>query len=180
MAAFAGGLASASGQKRERIALGLVETRKPWAPHFSPLRSRLAAAVLGGLAAAAVGSIAWASIPDSDGVITACVKSAGQVTIIDEEAGEACKGTEQRLRWESEATPSNPQTVFALSALNSEIHRFAEVLCPAETFVTGGGASISGEISGPSAWAKLALLRSAPMKGGISNPAAGRMGRVGG
>jgi hypothetical protein len=61
-------------------------------------RSRLAAAMLGALAATAVGSIAWAGIPDNEGVIHGCYKNAnGALRVIDIDAGGACSQSETAI-----------------------------------------------------------------------------------
>jgi len=64
--------------------------------------------VLGGLVAVAMvgGGIAYASIPNADGAITACYnKSSGQLRVIDADAGQSCKPTENALQWEQAADP---------------------------------------------------------------------------
>src|SRR5262245_22571213 len=69
-------------------------------------RSRLFAALAGALAMAAFGSIAWASIPDSAGVIHGCYDtSTGALRVIDNTRGDACSTTEQGLDWQSSASP---------------------------------------------------------------------------
>jgi hypothetical protein len=52
--------------------------------------------------------IAWAMIPSSSGVITACyTKKDGSLRVIDAEAGDACKAKETTLTW-NQAGPSPP------------------------------------------------------------------------
>ena len=62
-------------------------------------RSRFLAALLGVVAIAGGGSIAWADIPDS-GVINGCYKTAsGGLRVIDKSAGGACNSSETSLTW---------------------------------------------------------------------------------
>jgi hypothetical protein len=53
-------------------------------------------------------AVAVASIPSSDGVFTACVKSDGTLRLIDAEAGATCKANERTITW-SEIGPAGPQ-----------------------------------------------------------------------
>jgi len=76
---------------------------------FSLLRSRplvLGAVVCVGLAA---GGVAWATIPDSGGVIHACYqKNSGQLRVIDPSTGDSCSNAEKSLSW-SQTGPTGPQ-----------------------------------------------------------------------
>jgi hypothetical protein len=69
--------------------------------------NRFLPAVLGAAAVAAAGSIAWATVPDAEGVFHACVKKSGQLVLIDPDAGEACKKNETAASW-NHAGPSGP------------------------------------------------------------------------
>lgn len=63
-------------------------------------RARIVAAFL--LAASLIvgGSIAWASIPGSNNLVTACVTSAtGNVRIIDTDTGQTCTAAETKVSW---------------------------------------------------------------------------------
>jgi hypothetical protein len=52
------------------------------------------------LALAAAGGIAYASIPDSSGVIHSCYKTmSGDLRVIDSEAGQNCLASENSLHW---------------------------------------------------------------------------------
>ena len=64
------------------------------------------AALMGALA---VGGIAWATIPDSSGVIDGCyTKSSGSLRVIDTSAGQSCDTKrESPLRW-NETGPQGP------------------------------------------------------------------------
>jgi hypothetical protein len=52
------------------------------------------------------GGIAYASIPGADGTISACYnKTTGQLRVVDADAGQVCKTTENPLQWEQAADP---------------------------------------------------------------------------
>ena len=72
------------------------------------MKKLLLAASLGAAAMALAGSIAWATIPDATGVIHACVKKNGAVTLIDTEAGETCKKNQTATYW-NQTGPAGPQ-----------------------------------------------------------------------
>lgn len=74
-----------------------------------PKRARIAAiAALGAASALAVGSVAWASIPDTDGVIYACYNSSsGDVKIIDPARTSSCAKGFQALNW-NQTGPQGP------------------------------------------------------------------------
>jgi hypothetical protein len=61
-------------------------------------------AVLGAAVLAVGGSMAWAAIPDSGGVIHSCVKN-GAIRIIDTDTGASCKPGEQALPWNQTGPP---------------------------------------------------------------------------
>jgi hypothetical protein len=64
--------------------------------------------LLGLLAATLFGGVAWASIPDSNGVIHGCyLKRDGAVRVIDSEAGQRCTRQETRIDW-NETGPAGP------------------------------------------------------------------------
>ena len=65
------------------------------------------ATVAAGLAAG--GSVAYATIPDGNGVIHGCYqKQGGQLRVIDSGKGATCNGFEQALNW-SQTGPQGPQ-----------------------------------------------------------------------
>ena len=106
------------------------------------MRSQLASAVLGAAATLVVGSIAWASIPDSEGAIHACVKN-GVPRIVDTDAGEACKPAEQPLTWNQAGQPGalsgyQLRTGDAVT-LDPGTSGEASVSCPDGTRALGGG-----------------------------------------
>jgi hypothetical protein len=45
------------------------------------------------------GALAWASIPDSIGMVHACYTSNGTLRVIDSESGQTCKSNEKSLDW---------------------------------------------------------------------------------
>jgi len=70
--------------------------------------THILAAMLGAVAVAAAGSIAWASIPDQSGVIHGCYDtSTGALRVIDTDRGDMCSETEQSLDW-NQRGPSAP------------------------------------------------------------------------
>jgi hypothetical protein len=65
--------------------------------------------ITAGVAALAVsGGIAYATIPGSNGVISACVAKAGDLRVVDAEAGAQCKSGETTLSW-SQQGPKGEQ-----------------------------------------------------------------------
>src|SRR5207249_1561856 len=84
-------------------------TMKSWIMHRPLLRMLLVGTAL---FATATG-IALATIPGSDGVISACyvkdgLAGAGKVRVIDAQAGKVCKATENALSW-NQRGPQGPQ-----------------------------------------------------------------------
>lgn len=59
------------------------------------------------LAAVVAGSFAYAAIPSTNGVISACKDAKGSLKVIDAEAGQACSGNQQLLTW-NEQGPAGP------------------------------------------------------------------------
>jgi hypothetical protein len=47
----------------------------------------------------ATATVAAASIPSSEGIVTACAKQDGTIRLIDAEAGATCKANEQTVTW---------------------------------------------------------------------------------
>ena len=65
---------------------------------------------LAGVAAVALaGGVAYANIPDQDGIITACYKKAppnqGPLRVIDTEQGQKCTSAETQLQWNQVGQP---------------------------------------------------------------------------
>lgn len=55
--------------------------------------------------AVAVAGVSYASIPGSDGVITACKDAKGTLRVIDAEAGQTCSSNQQPLSWNQQGQP---------------------------------------------------------------------------
>jgi hypothetical protein len=69
-----------------------------------PVRKLLIGAAMAGTLLG-TGAIVGASIPSSQGKITACIKPGGATRIIDYEAGARCHSGEKRISWPSTQTP---------------------------------------------------------------------------
>jgi hypothetical protein len=69
-------------------------------------------AVLAAFAVLVLAGSAWASIPDSGGVIHACYKTTdtSKVRLIDTDAGQTCASNETALSW-SQTGPQGPQGI---------------------------------------------------------------------
>jgi hypothetical protein len=66
------------------------------------------AAALVVVVAIAVGGIAYASIPDANGVIHGCFhKNSGQLRVVDTDNGQACNPSEKALSW-NQTGPTGP------------------------------------------------------------------------
>jgi hypothetical protein len=59
-------------------------------------------------AAAAVAGVAYAAIPGSNGVVNACYAKAGDLRVIDAEAGAQCKSGETGLSWNQQGPKGDP------------------------------------------------------------------------
>jgi hypothetical protein len=81
------------------------------------------ATILASALVLAGGALAWASIPDSSGIIHGCYASNGTLRVVDSEAGQTCKSNEKSLDWsavkrtayegEGAAHLTGPNTVVA-------------------------------------------------------------------
>jgi hypothetical protein len=133
---------------------------------FRAMRKRLAvclAAVLLAIAAlvAAGMGIAYASIPDSSGVIHACYQSppphhGANLQVIDTDNGGSCGGGMVALTW-NQTGPQGPpgpepsgalvnlHIVQATTVLTPGGTDFARANCPSGEVATGGGFSTSGD-----------------------------------
>jgi hypothetical protein len=117
------------------------------------------------VAALTAGGIAFATIPDGEGVFHACVKDKnGAVRLIDPSnpgTKGQCKGNETAVSWNQTGPPGPPgdtgatgapgppgisgrETVTLASINNSVSPKEAALLCPAGKRVIGGGGSITG------------------------------------
>lgn len=70
-------------------------------------RGRLLGMIAGVVVGAAtISGIAWATIPDGNGVVHACyLVSNGQLRVIDTQTGQACRADEREIAW-SQASPA--------------------------------------------------------------------------
>jgi hypothetical protein len=122
-------------------------------------RSRRAWLVaVAGLACLAAGA-AFATIPDSNGVIHACYKSGGQLRVIDPDTG-SCGSNETALSWSVQGPPglTGLEVIEAESATSSETLQTATAICPAgKTVIGGGGVASPQSVSTP-----FALIGSRP------------------
>lgn len=109
-------------------------------PAIRHTRRAAAIAVAAAAFALAAGSLAFAAIPGSDGVITACYdKTNGQVRIID--ATKSCSKGESRIGWNQTGPQGVPGTPGAPGADGAD-GVVPDQSCPSGQFVTGvlGGA----------------------------------------
>jgi hypothetical protein len=106
------------------------------------MRTALCAALLGAAATLIVGSVAWATIPGADGAIHACAKN-GVPRIIDADAGESCKPSEESLDWNQAGQPGGVSGYQLLTGdaitLGPGAGGEASVTCPEGTRALGGG-----------------------------------------
>src|SRR5689334_16636774 len=65
------------------------------------------AVILGAVVAAAAVGAAYASIPDSTGVIHGCYDKAGNLRVIDPSAGQKCVGTDTAITWNRQGPQGN-------------------------------------------------------------------------
>jgi hypothetical protein len=71
---------------------------------------RLIQTVLAMAAVAAFASVAFAAIPSSNGLISACKTTDGAIKLIDKEAGQTCPGSQKLVEWNQQgpAGPAGP------------------------------------------------------------------------
>jgi hypothetical protein len=72
---------------------------KPHKPKRRWLRAGAAGAVLVSGLAVVTGALAFASIPDANGVFHGCVSTAGALRLIDTGKGQACRASETAVSW---------------------------------------------------------------------------------
>jgi hypothetical protein len=111
--------------------------------------------VLGAAALLAVAAVAGAAIPDSDdGEIHGCYqKNQGQLRVIDAQAGQACRASEEPLDWnqqgvQGEPGPRGPSDAFSrwhdteVAATDLAPPRLLELAVPDGNFATTGTAIV--------------------------------------
>jgi hypothetical protein len=126
--------------------------------------------VLGAAAVLAVGGVASAAIPDSDDQeIHGCYqKNQGQLRVIDAEAGDTCRPSEEPLTWNQEGPqgpagpegptgPRGPSDAFSrfhdaeVAATDLAAPRLLELPVPAGRFATTATAIVRNAGAGPAA-----------------------------
>ena len=118
--------------------------------------------VLGAAALLAVAAVAGAAIPDSDdGEIHGCFqKNQGQLRVIDAEAGQACRPSEESLVWNQEGVqgetgPRGPSDAFSrwhdpeLAATTLAAPRLLELAVPDGNFATTATAIVRNAGAAP-------------------------------
>jgi hypothetical protein len=128
------------------------------------LRRWAAPLVLGAAALLAVAAVAGAAIPDSDdGEIHGCYqKNQGQLRVIDSQAGQACRPSEESLVWNQEGVqgetgPRGPSDAFSrwhdpeLAAETLAAPRLLELAVPDGNFATTGTAIVRNAGAVPAA-----------------------------
>jgi hypothetical protein len=130
-------------------------------------RSRLASAsLISSVLLVLAGMVAFASIPDSAGVIHACYNTAaGTLRVIDSPT-QACRPSETAISWnqvgpsgaigpQGPQGPQGPSGVLGLqvvnttSAFDTSSYKTVTALCPAGTKVVSGGAGVFWTDSDP-------------------------------
>jgi hypothetical protein len=98
-----------------------------------------------------VGGIAYASIPDANGVIHGCRKnSGGALRVIDTDAGQTCAGNETALSWNQTGPQGPPGPAGGFAGWQEVVHTPSvpvegggtRVLCPTGKRPLGGGGGI--------------------------------------
>jgi len=119
----------------------------------------------------AVGGIAYASIPDSHGVIHGCYQNGGNLRVIDSSTG-SCRPSEVALNWNQtgptgERGPtggrgptgstgiSGYQVVTVNSASDTTDYKTVTAVCPTGKQILGGGAGVFWQYGAPTPHPKL-------------------------
>jgi hypothetical protein len=101
------------------------------------------AAVVGVAVFVVAGSVAWASIPDADGVIYSCYKNSSGVLRVIDKATESCVANETQLGWNQGIR--GYEVKVAGSASNSEPLKSVVIACsPGKKLLSGGGRVLPG------------------------------------
>src|SRR5215211_2056620 len=103
----------------------------------------------GGIGLVAVlGGVAYAGIPASNGVISACKDNKGALRLIDAEAGQSCNANQQLLTWNQQGPPGPAATsgreIVGGESLqsNGATLKNATAYCPSGKVPLGGGAAL--------------------------------------
>lgn len=92
--------------------------------------------------AVAATSFAYAAIPSTEGVISACKDSKGALKVIDAEAGQTCNGNQQLLSWNQQgpagpagASNANYAALPVASALSNDWSTVESLSLPAGAYL---------------------------------------------
>ena len=125
---------------------------------------RLASAsLLGSVLIVVAGTVVFASIPDSAGVIHGCYNSVNGVLRVIDSATQECRQSETSISWSQVGPAGAPgpqgppgpsgvvgiQVVNAASAFDASIYKTVTAFCPAGTKVVSGGAGVFWTDSDP-------------------------------
>lgn len=112
------------------------------------------------------GGLAWASIPDGNGVIHGCYANIGGVLkVVDTDAGFSCGPGETPLTWSQTGLTGIEQDIQIISdsiVLPPGDANYRHVLCPSGYLGLSGGFQAEPN-SGPE-WEAIHIMRSVPMK----------------
>ena len=100
--------------------------------------SRVGVAMLTGLAALTAAAIAFATIPDADGMIQGCYNSKGELRIIDDDTT-TCRTSETALSWSESGIVGYELIVSETRQVPLNAFVVAEVRCTPGKRVLGGG-----------------------------------------
>jgi hypothetical protein len=109
--------------------------------------------------AAALGSVAWAAIPDANGVIHACYKQSNGALRVFDASAESCDASENPISW-SQSGLSGYEVKLASSATDSAANKGVLVHCSRGKELLGGGARV--DAGGGGVAFEVALDASAP------------------
>lgn len=101
------------------------------------MKLKYAVPALVGILGIVVAGVAYASIPDSNGVFHACTDPVGVVRIIDNST-DSCKTGENSVTWNQSFTPTVTQVTNSVNATSSDNYTVVAT-CSSGYVVTGGG-----------------------------------------
>lgn len=94
------------------------------------------AAVALAVCAAAVAGVAYAGIPGSDGLITACYSPSGFLRVVDVEEGDDCSGKETALSWSAQQSVTAAYEKFGtVGPIGCCLRTVVELTVPAGNYV---------------------------------------------
>jgi hypothetical protein len=129
------------------------------------------ALALAALAVLAAGGVAYATIPDGQGVIHACYKTTGgQLRVID---SGSCSGSEKALSWRQSGAALGFYTRRITDAVPAQQALEGPITCDAGDLATGGGMTLLGSdlrISADEPWSDVPGGSSSGWQFEVSNP----------